>query len=173
MSNTPSSSSKSGFGFTGIIAGLLLGIIGTIIFQKYMTGSGTPVSAAVMGATPTGNTVCGLTTMPASNENRGLIQTSVQYNNETSAYQQAHPQNAKDSVTWGGTIGKEYLIAIINSLGAGTEVKFKFVTDRNQSKTSIYFVGGTFDPVTGAAGTNQLFVRTGSSADAFCPTRCD
>lgn len=171
MSDTSSNTTKSGFGFTGIMAGLLLGIIGTIIFQKYMSGA--PVSAAVMGATPTGNTVCGLTSMPASNENRGLIKTQVDFNNETSAYQQAHPQNGRDSVTWGGTIGKEYLIAIINSLGAGTDVKFKFVTDRTQSKTSIYFQGGTFDPVTGAAGTNTLYIRTGNAADAFCPTRCD
>jgi hypothetical protein len=70
-------------------------------------------------------------------------------------------------------IGKNQLMAIINSLGDATEVNYKFITNAGNNKTAIFFQGGTFNPVTGDAGTSKLFIRSGSVADAFCPPKCN
>jgi hypothetical protein len=116
--------------------------------------------------------VCGLSKMPPNDNTRGMIQTESEYASAVNSYEASHPQNPTDSVTWGGMIGKEYLMAIVNSIGSETNVYFRFATDNAMKKTSVYFVGGTTDPVTGGPAPGKLFIRTGMTQESFCPTNC-
>ena len=111
--------------------------------------------------------------MPASNLVTRIITNQDDYNVAINRYQQVHPSN-EPGVTWGGSIGKNHLIAIINSLGSeATEVNFKFITNQINNKTSLYFQGGIYNVVTGEAGNEKLYIRTGTAAEAFCPSRCN
>ncbi len=154
---------------SGLIIGIVIGATAVFIIQKISFSDKLAANVLPGSAAP----VCGLTQMPASNTTSGIITTEAEYNMAVTAYQQAHPDNSP-SVTWGGMIGKNHLIAIINSLAPeATEVNFKFISNAGNNKTSLFFQGGTYNPVSGDLGTSKLFIRTGSVSDAFCPPRCN
>ena len=155
---------------TGIFTGILIGIAGVFAFQA-MSSKGN-LSSSLISTIGSGSAgVCGLTEMPSSNNVKGIISSETDFNVATAAYKLAHP-STEPGVTWGGSIGKNHLIAIINSIGDATEVHFKFITNTVNSKTGLFFEGGTFNAVTGTSGTSKLYIRTGTASDAFCPPRC-
>lgn len=154
---------------SGLVAGIIIGAtsvfaIQNINFSKKMAANALPGQ---------NSTICNLSQMPASNVVTGIITNQEDYNLAINRYQQSHP-STEPGVTWGGSIGKNHLIAIINSLGPeATEVNFKFITNQINNKTGLYFQGGIYNVVTGEAGTEKLYIRTGTAADAFCPSRCN
>jgi hypothetical protein len=159
--------------YSGIIAGSLLGAFITLLFVQQKADPGLmKASLFDIGSKGPVPVACGLTKMPSSDNTRGLIESESEYTIAVNAFQAANPQNPIDSVTWGGMIGKEYLMAVINSVGTDANISFKFATDNSMHKTSVFFVGGNFDPVTGNPGTNKLFVRTGIAPESFCPVNC-
>ena len=154
---------------SGFILGIVFGAV-TVFGIQQINFANKLAASALPGSLPP---ICGLTEMPASNSTSGIISTEQEYNSAVISYQQAHPNNLP-SLTWGGMIGKNQLIAIINSLGtAATEVNYKFITNSGDNKTSLYFKGGTFNAVTGDPGSSQLYIRTGSTGAAFCPPTCN
>jgi hypothetical protein len=154
---------------SGLVLGIIIGAasvfaVQSINFSKKMAANALPGR---------NSTICNLSQMPASNLITGIITNQDDYNVAINRYQQAHPSN-EPGVTWGGSIGKNHLIAIINSLGSeATEVNFKFITNQINNKTSLYFQGGIYNVVTGEAGNEKLYIRTGTAAEAFCPSRCN
>jgi len=86
-----------------------------------------------------------------------LNSNASEYNNLSTAYQQKFPGK-----TIGGNMDKSAVIAIINSLPSGTNVvNFRFCKDPQSGNTSVIFIG------------ENLFLRNGGSAAAYCPTSCD
>lgn len=155
--------------FSGLITGIVIGAVAVFAIQQ-ITFSKKLAASALPGQN---QTACGLSQMPASSTMYGIISTEQEYNTAISAYQQAHPANIAGA-TWGGSIGKNHLIAIINSLSSdATEVNFKFITNTGNNKTSLFFQGGSLNAITGELGTSKLYIRTGSASEAFCPTRCN
>jgi hypothetical protein len=154
---------------SGLILGILIGAASVFAIQSIQFSN--KLAAGLLPGPNT--TVCNLPEMPVTNPMTGILATEEQFNAAVSAYQQAHPVT-DPAATWGGMIGKNHLIAIINSLGPNaTEVNFKFITNSGNNKTSLFFQGGMFNPVTGELGVTKLFIRTGSASDAFCPPRCN
>jgi hypothetical protein len=154
---------------SGLIAGMVIGALSVFAIQQ-IDFSKKLAAKALPGQN---STVCNLSQMPPSNIIKGIIANEQDYNTAVNNYQQAHPLS-ENGVTWGGSIGKNHLIAIINSLGSeATEVNFKFITNQSNNKTSLFFQGGVYNAVTGEAGSEKLYIRTGSAAEAFCPTRCN
>jgi len=159
-------------GSSGLFIGILIGILVAFGVQKIPFSKNLAAGIIISSANGSSVPVCGLNQMPYNNNVYGLTVTEMQYNEMTTAYKNAHP-NTGDGVTWGGVIGKNHLIAIINSLGNdGTEVNFKFITNSANQKTSLIFQGGAFNPVNGNPEASKLFIRTGTAPDAFCPSRC-
>lgn len=154
---------------SGIVVGIVIGAVSVIAIQNINFSK--KLAAGLLPGV--NSTVCNLTEMPGSSTVNGILATEQEYNDAVNSYQQSHPNN-DPKVTWGGMIGKNHLIAIINSLGSNaTEVNFKFITNLSNGKTSIFFKGGSFNAVTGEPGTSNLYIRTGSASDAFCPPRCN
>ncbi len=152
-----------------VLFGIILGALATFAFQQIPFSKHASAALTLPG---TGSTVCGLSQMPANSSVSGLTINEMEFNSLTAAYQAAHPAKDLDA-TWGGVIGKNQLIAVINSLGSGaSEVNFKFITNPGNGKTSIIFQGGSQNPVTGEPASGNLFMRTGTASEAFCPTRC-
>lgn len=155
--------------FSGLITGIIIGAVAVFALQQISFSK----KLAAIALPGQNQTVCGLAQMPASSTTYGIISTEQEYNSAISSYQQAHPSN-ESGATWGGVIGKNHLIAIINSLSPdATEVNFKFITNSGNNKTSLYFQGGSLNPITGELGTSKLYIRTGSASEAFCPPRCN
>jgi len=152
-----------------VLIGIILGILAAFAFQQIPFSKNVSAALTLPG---TGTTICGLSQMPANSTVNGLSITEMEFNNLTSTYQAGNPADGVGT-TWGGVIGKNQLIAVINSLGSNsTEVNFKFITNPSNGKTSIIFKGGSQNPVTGGASTGNLYMRTGTASEAFCPTRC-
>ena len=172
MNNNKSLISFKNFRPTGIFTGILIGIAVAFAFQAMSSRSVLSSSLLAPGGSGGDAVICGLTQMPVSNSTTGIISNETDYTVATAAYKLAHPNNVP-GVTWGGSIGKNHLIAIINSLGNdATEVHFKFITNTDNSKTGLFFEGGMFNAVTGVHGTSKLYIRTCTASDAFCPPRC-
>lgn len=154
--------------FKCLYLGLILGALAMLAIQHI------PFSAKLSANVLPGNgqVICGLSEMPTSSTSNGMILTEQAFNDLTSAYKQANPESP--TTTWGGKIGKNHLIAVINSLGSGADVvNFKFITNASNGKTSIIFKGGNLNAVTGDNAGSTLYMRTGTAADAFCPTQCN
>lgn len=127
---------------SGLLMGIAIGAAAAFAIQKIDFSNKLAASLLPGG----GVTVCGLSSMPATSNLYGIIGSEQEFNSAVASYQQAHP-STNPNATWGGMIGRNHLIAIINSLGPdATEVNYKFITSGN-GKTSIFFQGGTFNEI--------------------------
>ncbi len=149
------------------------GIAILALFIGFVCGFTTYKMMFAPAPAPVESTICGLKELPKSSEVYGLVSNQSEYDRETAAYQAANPESTDHQVTWGGVIGKQYMIALINSLGTRDALMYKFATDATTGYTCLYFQGGGTDPVTGAATTSWYYFRTGNSRDAYCPIVCD
>lgn len=146
---------------------LIIGIIGGIVIHKFWFAPAPSTVAA------DNQTICGLRELPKSDELMGIISNEDEYRSVTDRFQAQHPQRTDSTVTWGGTIGKQYLIALVNSLGPRESLMYKFAKDDATGNTCIYFQGGNTDPVSGATVANWFYFRTGSKAESYCPIVCN
>ncbi len=84
----------------------------------------------------------------------------------TAAFQSKYPK-----ATFGGSVGKQDLQNLIQSMPAGSKfVNFHFCTDPTFNKTSVAFMGAKTaeEPV-----SEIVCLRNGNNETAFCPTACD
>lgn len=166
----------------GFICGIATGIAVSAIYpllsetqqsEKVIQTSSLVSVTADKPTFPSSTPVCGLAAMPADNDLKGSFRSEENYNSAKENYQQRFPGTDEYPASWGGLVGRDHLIAVINSLGTEQTVSFRFAYDENIKKTVVYFRGGMFNPVNGKPSSTRLFLRTGSGNDAYCPPVCN
>jgi hypothetical protein len=144
---------------------------------------------------------CCLSRMPDKSSDLGMLGSLADFNDQTRRFATNNPiPNVPDPTTtasgaavttdeaagatagdptllrtFGGKIGKDYLQAVLNTLGDETVLNYRYFEDPLNHKFNIYFLGGHVNPVCNTTDRlkERFTVRTSGSWSAFCPNHCE